>query len=195
MIVCFVFGLASKPMLVTVPFVLLLLDYWPLGRLPAAQPPAASYGRIVLEKLPLLVLSAVSCRLTTSAQGTVGAFKPLELKYQVGNALISSAAYICQMFWPKSMVVQYVHSGPLVLEKTVFDLHLPGQVPSAWDFLLQQWFLAAVMLASITLSVLLFGLRSRYLFVGWFWYVGMLVPVIGLVQVGAQAPAQIATHI
>ena len=191
----FILGLASKPMLVTVPFVLLLLDYWPLGRLPAAHSQVASYGRIVLEKLPLLVLSAVSCRLTTWAQGTVGAFKPLELKYRVGNALISSAAYICQMFWPNSMVVQYVHSGPLVLEKTVFDLHLPGQAPSAWDFLLQQWFLAAVMLASITLAVLLFGLRSRYLFVGWFWCVGMLVPVIGLVQVGAQARADRYTYL
>ena len=195
-VISFVFGLASKPMLVTVPFVLLLLDYWPLYRLPAAPHLAASYIRLVLEKFPLLALSVGSCLLTTWAQATVGAFKPLDFQYRLGNAIISYAAFIAQMFWPSSMVVQYVHAGPNVLKKTAFDAQLLGRAePAWWDFLLRQWFLAAVMLLAITIVVVWFGLRRRYLFVGWFWYVGMLVPVIGLVQVGAQARADRYTYL
>jgi tetratricopeptide (TPR) repeat protein len=195
-LVSFVLGLASKPMLVTVPFVLPLLDYWPLGRFPVRSSRSASYVRIVLEKLPLLALSAGSCYLTTWAQGTVGAFKPLEFRYRLGNAIISYAAFIVQMFWPSSMVVQYVHAGPNVLKKTAFDTPLLGGTePAWWDFLLRQWFLAAVMLLAITIAVLWFGLRRRCLIVGWFWYVGMLVPVIGLVQVGAQARADRYTYL
>jgi tetratricopeptide (TPR) repeat protein len=174
-VVSFALGLVSKPMLVTVPFVLLLLDYWPLGRLPAAPPLAACYVRIVLEKLPLLALSVGSCRLTTWAQSTVGAFKPLDFQYRVYNALISYAAFIAQMIWPSGMVVQYVHKGPSL---RFTDSLLPLEI-----------------LLPITLAAVLFGWWRRYLFVGWFWYVGMLVPVVGLVQVGAQARADRYTYL
>jgi tetratricopeptide (TPR) repeat protein len=174
-VVCFVLGLASKPMLVTVPFVLLLLDYWPLGRLQAPPQVAESDIRIVLEKLPLLALSAGSCYLTTWAQSTVGAFKPLELQYRLANALISYADFIGQMFWPAGMITQYVHRGPaLRFEDTLVPLGV---------------------LVPVTLAAIWFGFRRPYMFVGWFWYVGMLIPVIGLVQVGAQARADRYTYL
>jgi tetratricopeptide (TPR) repeat protein len=174
-VISFAMGLASKPMLVTVPFVLLLLDYWPLGRLPARSQGHESYVRIALEKLPLLALSVGSCFLTTWAQGTVGAFKPLDFEFRLRNAIISYAAFIGQMFWPVGMITQYVHRGPgLRFEDTLLPL---------------------AVLVPITLAAIWFGLRRRYLLVGWFWYIGMLVPVIGLVQVGAQARADRYTYL
>jgi len=175
--VSFMLGLAAKPMLVTVPFVLLLLDFWPLRRIPVSPAFRFSplYVRVLLEKVPLLALSVGSCFLTTWAQGLVAAFKPLDFHFRVENALLSYAAYIGQMFWPAGMVVQYVHKGPsLRFEDT--------------------WLPLAV-LVPITLAVLWFGWRRRYLLVGWLWYVGMLVPVIGLVQVGAQARADRYTYV
>ena len=206
-VVSFGLGLTAKPMLVTVPCVLLLLDYCPLRRI---APPGAGKAvvsallpaRVILEKIPLIALSIGSCFLTTWAQASVGAFKPLEFQYRLGNAVISYAAFIGQMFWPEGMVVQYVHAGPKVLEKTVFDLPLlsrfSGLMPTnpQWQFLFQQWFLAAALLIAITVAAIWFGLRRRrYLLVGWLWYVGMLVPVIGLVQVGAQARADRYTYL
>ncbi len=111
-VVSFVLGLASKPMLVTVPFVLLLLDFWPLGRLPARPPSSTAYRRIVLEKLPLLALSAGSCCLTTWAQGSVGAFRnTISFELRLYNAIISYCAFIRQMFWPAGMLPQYHHKG------------------------------------------------------------------------------------
>ncbi len=168
-IVSFALGLMAKPMLVTVPFVLLLLDFWPLQRIRLASaffvsPP---FLKLLLEKLPLLALSVGSCFLTRWAQSLVGAFKPLEFQYRAENALISYAAYIGQMFWPTDMVVQYVHKGTyLRMEDTLLPL---------------------AVLLPVTLAAVWFGWRRRHLLVGWFWYVGMLVPVIGLVQVGAGA--------
>ena len=178
-----VLGLAAKPMLVTLPFVLLLLDYWPLRRIAAPQTgkeandPSARWLvlRVILEKVPLLVLSAISCGLTMWAQSLVAAFKPLEFHFRVGNALLSYAAYIGQMFYPVGMVVHYPHPGPnLKLE----DVLLPITV-----------------LLAITAAVGCLGWWRRYLAVGWLWYVGMLVPVIGLMQVGAQARADRYTYL
>jgi tetratricopeptide (TPR) repeat protein len=174
-VVSFILGLMSKPMLVTVPFLLILLDYWPLNRLPSWPVPLGTYVRIVLEKIPLLAMSAVSCYLTTWAQSTVGAFKPLDFPYRVENALISCAAFIRQMLWPTGMVVQYVHKG--------FNLQFEDAL------------VPLVVLILITLFAIGLGWWRRYLFVGWFWYVGMLVPVIGLVQVGAQARADRYTYL
>jgi protein O-mannosyl-transferase len=181
-IISFALGLAAKPMLVTLPMVLLLLDFWPLQRI-APRRGGQSRGslyrvlprRVWLEKIPLLALTVGSCFLTIWAQHIVGAFKPLAFEYRLGNALVSYAAYIGQMFLPVDLVVQYVHPGPhLTLQDTL--------VPIA-------------VLGSITLAVLWLGWRQRYLAVGWFWYVGMLVPVIGLVQVGAQARADRYTYL
>jgi tetratricopeptide (TPR) repeat protein len=181
-VVTFAMGLMAKSMLVTLPFVLLLLDYWPLQRIAPPQTGDLAGGlskpfplRLILDKLPLLALSAGSCALTIWAQGLVAAFKPLEFQYRVGNALLSYAAYIGQMFYPIGMVVQYVHPGPrLRIQDTL--------IPSA-------------VLISITSAVVWLAWRRRYLAVGWFWYVGMLVPVIGLMQVGAQARADRYTYL
>ncbi len=109
------------------------------------------------------------------AQSLVGALKPLDFQYRVVNALLSYAAYIGQMFYPAGMVVQYVHPGPSL----------------RW----QDALLPLAVLLSITLAVVWLGWRRRYLAVGWFWYLGMLVPVIGLVQVGAQARADRYTYL
>ncbi|MGA2254400.1 MAG: tetratricopeptide repeat protein [Thermoguttaceae bacterium] len=182
-VVIFAMGLTAKSMLVTLPFVLLLLDYWPLRRIAPPQTGDAAGGpfsrflppRVILEKIPLLALSAVSCVLTMWAQSLVAAFKPLDMQYRVGNALVSYAAYIGQMFYPAGMVVQYVHPGPkLLLQDTLIPLAI---------------------LLPITLVVVWFAWRRRYLAVGWFWYLGMLVPVIGFVQVGAQARADRYTYL
>ena len=105
----------------------------------------------------------------------MAAFKPLALQYRLGNAVVSYAAYIGQMFWPAGMVVQYVHPGP--------------------QLLLSDTLLPAAILLSITLGVAWFAWRRRYLAVGWLWYLGMMVPVIGLVQVGAQARADRYTYL
>ena len=113
--------------------------------------------------------------MTIWAQTLVAAFKPLALEYRVGNAIVSYAAYIGQMFYATGMVVEYVHPGPkLRLEDTLFP---------------------AAVLAAITLAVAWLAWRRRYLAVGWLWYLGMLVPVIGLVQVGAQARADRYTYL
>ena len=191
-VISFALGLTAKSMLVTLPFVLLLLDYWPLGRVGGGRwtvdgkeqnqspstvrrPLSTSFLRLIVEKIPLLLLSAGSCVLTVSAQSVVGAIKPLDFEYRVGNALLSYAAYIGQMFYPAGMVVQYAHPGP----------NLDWQATR----------IALAVLVSITLAVVWLGRRRRYLAVGWFWYVGMLVPVIGLVQVGAQARADRYTYL
>ena len=192
-VVSFALGLTAKSMLVTMPFVLLLLDYWPLRRIAPPQPSAlpsssgrgagsegASFSdllppRVILDKIPLLLLSVGSCILTIWAQSIVAAFKPLELQYRVGNAVVSYAAYIAQMFYPAGMVVQYMHPGP--------------------NLQLQETLIPAAVIVSITLTVIVLAPRRRYLAVGWFWYLGMLVPVIGLVQVGAQARADRYTYL
>jgi protein O-mannosyl-transferase len=182
-ILAFGLGLTAKPMLVTMPFVLLLLDFWPLERIAAPQTGnAATFSlarwvppRVILDKIPMLALSAGSSMLTMWAQGLVMAYKPLEFQYRVGNAICSYGAFLGQMFFPVGMVVQYVHPGPsLRLEDTLIPL---------------------TALVSITMAVLSFGWRRRYLAVGWFWFLGMLVPVIGLVQVGAQARADRYTYL
>ncbi len=178
-VVAFALGLAAKPMLVSVPFVLLLLDNWPLRRIELLDGRSAALNvhvptRVIMEKLPLFALSIGSCFLTTWAQASVGAFKPLDFPYRVANAVISYAAFIGQLLWPAGMVVQYVHKGPsLRVEDTLLPLAI---------------------LAPITLAAFWFGLRRRYLLVGWLWYVGMLVPVIGLVQV-ARRPVRTVTPI
>lgn len=162
----FVLGLMSKPMLVTLPCVLLLLDYWPLGRLSRH-----AALRLLLEKAPLFILSAASSVITVKAQRMDGALdaKVLPFGARISNALVSYVAYIYKMIWPTRLAVLYPH---------------PGET-------LPRWHVVIASLALIGLSILIVrGSRKYpYLIVGWLWYLGTLVPVIGIVQVGGQAMA------
>jgi tetratricopeptide (TPR) repeat protein len=179
----FALGLMSKPMLVTVPLVLWLIDYWPLNRLqPAATEPSWRIGswriprRVLVEKVPMLGLAAISSIITLFAQRDVmQPIKSLPLGLRFENAAVSCAAYLRQMLLPIDLVVFYP----------------PPEHGFPW------WKLAvtATVLAGIT--ALAFVLRSRrpYLLVGWLWYVVMLVPVIGIVQVGTQARADRYTYL
>lgn len=172
----FALSLASKPMLVTFPFVLLLLDVWPLKRMsPAkAEKPgkgtATAWSALVLEKVPFLVLTVVSCIITFKSQNSGGAVQSIE-KYTIGhrlaNTCISYVRYLGKTFWPTDLAVFYPHEG-----------WSSGIAISAFVLLL---------------AVTVFAARSRnscpFIGVGWFWFLGTLVPVIGIVQVGEQAMA------
>src|SRR5262249_47391210 len=167
----FALGLMAKPMLVTLPFVLLLLDYWPLGRIGGPRPKIRrQLQRLFTEKIPLFTLSALSCVATLLAQKQEPkAIDPLPFLWRLKNAVVSCVTYIWQMFWPARLAVFYPHPNN----------HLPlWQVTLAFAFLI-----------SVTLLVISLRKTKAYLLTGWFWYLGMLIPVIGVVQVGEQAHA------
>jgi len=173
-VILFALGLMAKPMLVTLPIVLLLLDYWPLRRLQAADHRLQK----VLEKVPLLALSAGSSVLTFIAQRKGQAVSPLDLipvTVRIENAIVSYASYILKMLWPRSLAPLYPHPCAL----------LP----------LWQVISAALMLAVVTYLAIKARGRHPYLFVAWAWYVATLLPVIGLIQVGGQAMADRYTYI
>ena len=170
-------GLMSKPMLVTLPFVLLLLDYWPLGRFEAHR---SNTGRrllqLVLEKIPLIALSAVSSIVTFLAQrGAIGWTEQLPVSARISNALVAYVIYIRQMFWPARLAVFYPHP----------ENRLP-----VWEISL-----AFIVLVGITAAAFVFRKKAPYFVTGWLWYLGMLVPVIGLVQVGWQGHADRYTYL
>ena len=176
----FALGLMSKPMLVTLPCVLLLLDYWPLRRMTFAPGtlPGSGIGLkfLVLEKLPLFLIAALSCVATIFAQtGAIAKVEQLALLVRIGNAVVSYVAYVGQMFWPARLAVFYPHPGDSL----------------SWLSIL----FAFVLLAGVTLGVFHFRRRCPWLTVGWLWYLGMLAPVIGIVQVGAQARADRYTYL
>jgi len=163
-------GLLSKPMLVTLPFVLLLLDYWPLDRM------RGQLWRRVLEKVPLVVLSAVSSIATLVAQkGAVGYTEELPILERINNAVVSYVLYISQMFWPVRLAVFYPHP----------ENRLP-----LWGIIC-----SLLLLISITVIGIVLRKKRPYLITGWLWYLGMLVPVIGLVQVGWQGRADRYTYL
>ena len=166
----FALGLLCKPTLVTLPFVLLLLDYWPLRRFPGK-----SFGALILEKIPLFALSIASCFATLVAQDrAIIAVHQLTFPERIGNAMIAYLAYIGQMFWPVGLSVVYPY---------------PDGVNMALALLA-----FAVLLV---VSVLFFIRRDKYpfLLIGWLWFLGVLVPMIGIVQVGAQAKADRYTYL
>jgi protein O-mannosyl-transferase len=174
----FALGLTAKPMLVTLPFVLLLLDYWPLARF-AAKPLAASqppWQPLLLEKLPLLLLTIASCALTVWAQeqSMVGG-QESPLSTRIANALMSYVAYLGKSFCPMNLAAYYPHP----------QAGFPAWKPIA----------AFVLLAGVTAVVWIRRRKNPYLLVGWLWYLGMLVPVIGLLQVGLQAMADRYTYL
>jgi len=171
--VFFALGLMAKPMLVTLPFVLLLLDYWPLERLERR-----TIYRLILEKIPFFVLSAASSIVTFLIQRSSGAVAKLAAfapKYRISNALISYLEYIGKMFWPARLAFFY----PVSTEH--------ASVPYA--------VISAGLLLALTVLVLRYAKKRPYLVTGWFWYLGALVPVIGFVQVGTQAMADRYTYI
>jgi protein O-mannosyl-transferase len=172
-----VLGLMSKPMLVTLPFVLLLLDYWPLGRFEARRSNTRRQVlQLVLEKIPLIALSAVSSMVTFLAQrGAIGWTEQLPVSARISNALIAYVVYIGQMFWPTGLAVFYPHP----------ENRLP-----VWDISL-----AVIVLVGITAAAFVFRKKAPYFVTGWLWYLGMLVPVIGLVQVGWQGHADRYTYL
>ena len=196
-IVMFALGLLAKPMLVTLPFVLLLLDYWPLGRITSrgwggsctATPgatvqlsPQLKRGRqeclphLIAEKLPLLLLAGAECMATSAAQQK--ALVPVDIvpiSSRIANAVVSYVAYLGQFFYPVGLSAFYPH---------------PQDSLPMWKIAV-----AATVLIGISLAVVLAWRRIPCLFVGWFWYVGMLVPVIGVVQVGSQAMADRYTYL
>jgi tetratricopeptide (TPR) repeat protein len=179
LVVLFLFALAlmTKPMVATLPFVLLLLDYWPLGRTRWAKPVVAGQnitatpGRLLKEKLPLFALAAASSVVTSWVQGNAGGidfFVRAPPGIRVANALVSYVGYIGKMFWPTGLAVWY----PL----------RPGLPAAAvWG--------AGAGLVAVTAAVIWAARRMPWLVTGWFWYLGMLVPVIGLLQGGGESMA------
>jgi tetratricopeptide (TPR) repeat protein len=168
-LIFFALGLMAKPMLVTLPFVMLLLDYWPLQRFPP-------FWRLVLEKWPFFVLVAVSCVITFLVQHHGGMVVPLEeipLHYRLGNVPLAYMRYLLKMLWPVHLAIFYP------LPKTISPLAVVAAV--------------AVLLA-ISAAAWLGRKRSSYGLVGWLWFLGTLVPVIGLVQVGHAAMADRYTY-
>ena len=180
----FALGLMSKPMLITLPFVLLLLDYWPLRRLKLEQrgsdnevPVKSQYHvksellKLMLEKVPLFVLTTGACILTFIAQqeGALINANNLSLPTRLTNAVVSYLEYLKKAIWPNDLAVFYPH---------------PESTLAAW-----KWVVCFVMLVTITAISIKFIKKAPYFAVGWFWYLGTLIPVIGIVQVGAQAMA------
>src|SRR5205085_8345573 len=190
----FAFGLMSKPMVVTLPFVLLLLDYWPLGRWQVFEHARArsaekgsrsgghenrtSLQRLVIllcEKLPFFALSLISSYVTFIAQRRGGAVSTsISLGARIANALVSYVRYIGKLFWPQKLSVLYPH---------------PGSWP-AWEVA------TAGSVLFLIFAMVTWQIRKRpYLIVGWLWFCGTLIPVIGLIQVGVQSMADRYTYV
>src|SRR4051812_1232989 len=169
--VAFGLGLMAKPMLVTLPFILVALDYWPLRRFEKH-----SFARLLVEKIPLLLLSIASGIATLIAQkSTVGYGEQTPLLSRLGNASIACVAYIGQMFWPTRLAVFY------------------PQPPNGWA--VADILLAVGLLAFITILAAVVRKARPYLIVGWLWYIISLPPTLGLIPVGLQAHADRYTYL
>ncbi len=175
MILCFAMSLMSKPMFVTLPFLLLVIDWWPLNRMRSSR----SWFRLVLEKTPLLVMSVASCVLTILAQHAGGAMRDLQhVSYtqRIANAIVAYGEYLRQAVWPSDLAVFY-----------------PYPTHGSWPAI----DIAVAALALVIISIacaIAFRRRLRAPLAGWLWFLGTLIPVIGLVQVGAQSHADRYTY-
>lgn len=195
-LLAFSLGLMAKPMVVTLPFVLFLLDYWPLGRLQLQQqndreilPQSKSAAtvscpptiyRLIIEKIPLFILAAASSIVTFLVQRSAGAMirgegENYSLNTRISNALVSYLGYIIKMAYPNRLAVLYPY---------------PGDSLPAW-----QPIISFLIIAVVSVGIIYTARRWRYLTVGWFWYLGTLVPVIGLIQIGSQAMADRYTYL
>jgi len=182
-------GLMAKPMLVTMPFVLILLDFWPLKRFryqsgfylkleKENDDVVRKNHRIILEKIPLFIIVIITCIVTFIAQKSEGAVKAIwaiPLKYRIENAVVSYADYFLKAIWPHKLAVFYPY---------------PGNAISSW-----QIFGGAILIVAACYGAIRTAKKYPYILVGLFWYLGTLVPVIGLVQVGDQAMADRYTYI
>lgn len=186
----FTLALLSKPMVVTLPFILLLLDYWPLGRwrwhsqtTTESKPPVDHQGqdpqmfrRLIIEKIPFLLLGAAAGLATILAQqGAIKEVQNLGFLPRIENALVAYVVYLWQLLYPNGLAVYYPHP------KDQMPFWLVG--------------LCVVILTIISAGVLRWQRNRPYLLVGWLWYLGMLVPVIGILQVGSQAHADRYTYL
>ena len=170
-VACFAFGLMSKPMLVTTPIVLLLLDYWPFDRFKKQ-----GLWKLILEKVPLIILSVGSCAATLIAQQVaIGSTESLPPAWRINNALVSYVNYLRQMFWPVDLVPFYIH---------------PEWQLATWEIIG-----AIILIVGITAAMFLLRRKQPFLLVGWLWYLVMLLPVIGIVQVGLQGRADRYTYL
>jgi protein O-mannosyl-transferase len=181
-LILFAMALMSKPVMVTMPFVLMLLDYWPLKRLQKAllAPAESRYkltGRLILEKIPFVFLTIISSIVTLWAQNKgsmIAALEHLPFVVRVQNAIISSVSYLGKIFCPVDLAFSY---------------------PYEFLFPLWQILVSCFILTVITTVVIYYLKKFPFLFVGWFWYLGTLIPVIGLVQVGSQSMADRYTYL
>ena len=180
-LILFALALMSKPTMVTLPFVLLLLDYWPLGRWrKALSEDGAVYksvGNLILEKVPLFCLAAASGVVTFLGQEKAGAITSIEylsFSNRLANAVVSYIAYLGKIFWPVDLAVFYPYNFSVPLWKVIAS---------------------AIILISISFAVIYSIRKLPFLFVGWFWYLGTLIPLIGLVQAGSQAIADRHTYL
>ena len=177
-LVFFTLGLMSKPMLVTLPFVMLLLDYWPLRRVPSVECRVSSVLRLVLEKWPFFLLTIISCVVTYLVQRhgeAVMTFQQFPLHLRAGNALIAYERYLGNTFWPSGLAILY----PL---------------PNHLSWIRAMAATALGLLGGISWLIWRIHRPYPYLLVGWLWFLGTLVPVIGLVQVGGAAMADRYTY-
>jgi Tfp pilus assembly protein PilF len=172
-VLLFALALAAKPMVVTLPLLLLLWDYWPLRRVESKSPnSSAIILRRIAEKIPLLALSAASSWITLYAQrsgGAVGSTRSLPLWLRAENAIWSYVVYLAKGVWPSGLAVFYPH---------------PENSLAIWKVVA-----AGILLLAITVLAWRFRARHPYLLVGWLWYVVAMIPMIGIVQVGRQAMA------
>jgi protein O-mannosyl-transferase len=176
--IVFAFGLMSKSMLVSTPLILLLLDYWPLRRIQRSNVGSrwSVASSLLIEKIPLLVLSAVVAGITFILQKrATGAIPPLPFLWRAENALASYVIYVWKTLWPIHLAVFYPH---------------PNDTLAIWEVIF-----AILLLLAITAAAIVFRSQRPYLLTGWFWYLIMLVPVIGLVQVGEQGHADRYTYL
>jgi Flp pilus assembly protein TadD len=168
-VIAFILGLLAKPMIVTLPFVLVLIDYWPLKRLvigKSARDCLGSNYLLILEKVPLLLLSGLSVYMSSASvqkMNNIISLESVDINLRIFNALISYPKYLAKMLWPSKLAVFYPY---------------PNTVPP-WQLIG-----ASVLLTGITIVVIWWLRRYSYLMVGWLWFIGTMVPVIGLVQVG-----------